>query len=107
MKENYEFTCLGVFVFAVLSLVIGSVMGGWVLSVLWGWFVQPIFNVPSLSIPLAIGFSMVVGFLTKQPSSTSGSKDKEISSLIAEVIVYSILYPLFTLFFGWVVLQFI
>lgn len=107
MKENYGFTYLGIFVFAILSLVIRSVMGGWVLSVLWGWFVQPIFNVPSLSIPLAIGFSIVVGFLTKQPSSASGSKDKEISSLIAEVIGYSILYPLFTLFFGWVVLQFI
>lgn len=107
MKETGGFACFGVIVFAVLSLFIGSMMSGWVLSILWEWFVQPIFNVPSLSVPLAIGFSMVVGFLTKQSTNNSDSKNKEISTLVAEVIGYSILYPLFTLLLGWVVFQFI
>lgn len=107
MKETKGFACLGVIVFTFFSLPIGSLMNGWVLSILWEWFIIPIFNVSSLSIPMAIGFSLVIGFLTKKSSSDENNKNKEISTLVGEVIEYSILYPLFTLALAWVVVQFI
>ncbi len=34
--------------------------GGWVLSVLWGWYVAPVFHLPLLLIGQAIGLNIVV-----------------------------------------------
>ena len=40
-------------------------LNGWVLSVLWGWFAVPVFGLPALSIPAALGVQVIVSFLTK------------------------------------------
>lgn len=38
---------------------------GYVLHLLWAWFIVPAFGLPAVSIPVAIGLSLVVGFMTK------------------------------------------
>lgn len=49
----------GILTFATVMMVVGSAVNGWALSTLWGWFIVPIFGLPSLTIPQAIGVSFV------------------------------------------------
>ena len=37
-----------------------TIWRGYVLSVLWAWFIVPLFGLPALSIPLAIGLMVIV-----------------------------------------------
>ena len=98
--------CLGLFVFVVIATIIGSIVGGYVLSIMWGWFVVPLFNLPPLSVPYAIGISLVVSFLTQPNYKSSPDKEKAISKVIAEIVV-GMFSPLMYLGIGWVVLQFV
>ena len=70
MKDNTALACVGLLVLAVVAIVVGAVMNGYVLSVLWGWFVVPVFSVPPLSIATAIGLSLAIGMLVKQGEHT-------------------------------------
>lgn len=56
--------------FTVLVIAI-MLLRGLVLSVLWGWFAVPIFHLPELSIPQAIGLSILVSMLCYQRDSNS------------------------------------
>ena len=53
------FVLVGVFVLIPVLLI----WKGFALSVLWGWFVAPLFGLPLLSIPSAIGICIVVGLI--------------------------------------------
>jgi putative Mn2+ efflux pump MntP len=57
-------------IFLVLETVfiigIYSVLNGWVLTILWNWFIIPVFHLPQLTIVQAIGVVMVIGYLTKE-----------------------------------------
>lgn len=87
-----------------LLLAFSSIWSGYVLSVLWDWFMVPTFNLPQLSIPAAIGIAMAMGYLTHQTSTNKDERDGwEVFGL---AVVVAILKPLFALVFGWVVHQF-
>jgi len=73
--------CLGLFVFVVIATIIGSIVGGYVLSIMWGWFVVPLFNLPPLSVPYAIGIILVVSFLRQPNYKSSPDKEKAISKV--------------------------
>lgn len=46
-------------------IVAGScILNGAVLKLIWGWFMLPIFGLPTLSLTQAIGVSLVIGFMT-------------------------------------------
>lgn len=99
MKLLYQ--AVGGVVLYVTRLVLGVLLGGWVLTVLWGWFIVPTFHLPWLGIVSAIGINLVVRFLTfqvidiKPPERTTGER-----------WAYSIavgLSPLVSLGAGWVV----
>lgn len=69
---------LFIFIFKVFGIVgliiVASIIRGYVLSIMWGWFVVPIFNLPSLGIAQSIGIAMVIAMLTHQYIPT---KDKD------------------------------
>ena len=92
---------VGVTGFLTISVAILSCIRGWVLSILWGWFVAPLFGLPLLDIPHAIGVVLVVGFLTMSQKS---DKDKEKRT---KYNISVLLSPFLTLFIGWVVTWFI
>lgn len=86
-----------------ILLLIGAVAAtysGFVLSVLWGWFFVPTFGLPKLSVPAAIGISMTVSYLTKDPIE---NQDQEFSDKMFSVF----LYPTFALVAGWVIQLFL
>ena len=47
----------------LIMIVLMALWGGYALSVLWGWFIVPIFEAPPLSIAQAIGISITARFL--------------------------------------------
>jgi len=104
-KENSAFTCLGLVLFAVLSVVVGSIMNGWAISVLWRWFIVGVFGLPLLSIPQAIGFALVIRVLTHQ--SKPKEPEKSTIELVVEIIATGILSPLMVVGLGYIVSLFL
>jgi len=90
------FAVLGVIVMAVVGIGVFSLWNGYVLTVLWRWFMVPVFNLPILSLPVAIGISLVIGLLTQQYQSIP--EDDRFKPF-----VYSILVPFVALAMGWIV----
>ena len=89
---------------SIVILLAAVILNGWALSVMWGWFIIPVFNAPPLDIAPAIGLAMVVSFLTarrKTESRTKGEKGKW-ENLLTELAI-AVLYPLMALAFGYVV----
>ena len=89
--------------------VLGPLWSGYVLSVLWGWFLVPAFHLPQISIALAIGISLVVNMLTAKSSSESveSGKDKGLSESFIRALAFACLYPLLALGIGAIVHAFV
>lgn len=83
-------------------LVFSSMWRGYVFSILWGWFIVPVFHLPMLGIATAIGVAMVVSFLTHQLR-----KEETDNTAYGEVFGLVFFYPLVFLGIGWVVHQFV
>ncbi len=64
---------------AILTLIIagGSIVNGWALSIAWGYIMVPVFHLPVLSIPAAIGISAIISFFTADYSYVKEELDKE------------------------------
>ena len=91
-------------VILVALFVFTSLFRGYILSVLWGWFMVPTLGLPRLSVVQAIGIAIVVSFLTHQDTSYIPKKERKRSGWESLGVV--ILYPLIALLFGWVVHQY-
>lgn len=103
MKKDSAATigCLALLV----SWPVLATWNGYVLSVLWGWFVVTTFEARPLTIPAAIGIAAVVGYLTHQISDYI-DKDKSTTQRYTETILLGLMRPAFALVFGWLVYQF-
>ena len=85
-------------------LVISSLLRGFVLVKIWGWFIVPLFHLPVLTLLPAIGLALVVGFMTYQ---YQYSKDeRSAGEKVFESIFLTFLYPLAVLLTGWVITLF-
>jgi len=105
MKDNeLGLACVGIGVLVSIALVGGTLMNGWVLSILWGWFVVPLFGVSQISLLQAIGLTAIINMLkstkvnTDKKSSSKGATEAIISAF---VIVF--VGPLVSLLFGWII----
>lgn len=56
---------LGKIVLNIVNLVASVTFSGYTLSVLWGWFIVPMFGLPALAIPAALGVMLIATYLTK------------------------------------------
>lgn len=83
-----------------MLMTIGFFWSGYVLSVVWGWFAVPLFHLPPLSIPAAIGVSLVIGFLTNH---RTGNEAKNDDVQWYTLLGYSLARGLFVLGIGYVV----
>jgi len=89
---------------AIVWIVLGPIINGWVLTWLWKWFAIPFaakqgYTLVELTIPLAIGIATIVAFLTHQMSTI----DDEYEKPALERLWGIILAPFITLLFGWIV----
>lgn len=86
--------------FVLLSAIVtavGSIWRGFVLTFLWGWYIVPVFHVPTLTIMPAIGISLLTGYLTHQ---ASGMQDDD---KVGNVITAIFIHPAAVLFIGWII----
>lgn len=95
---------LGGLALLVGTLVFAAIFRGYALSILWGWFIIPVFHLPPLSVPYAIGFALVVSYLTHQTIPSDNSDEHEsFGYKIFKVIIMAATTPAFALLFGWIV----
>lgn len=107
-NESKQSSCLILFLF-VITVAGGFIMNGWVLSVLWGWFVVPLFNIAPLTIPYAIGISTIFAMFVSKNKTMKDDKKYGSDDLpkIIESIAYVFLTPLIVLFIGYIVTLFL
>jgi hypothetical protein len=89
---------------AALLIAARMVWTGYALAVLWGWFMVPAFQLPALSVPMAIGVSMVLGGMTGLKRSHDEMSDP---AKKWQAFVYPFLSPAFALAFGWIVKHYV
>ncbi len=92
---------------AILLFPITAFVNGLALKVLWGWFIVDAFNAPPLTVPLALGFALIVGFLTARvdvmalgKSDERSESEKKAGFVVA--VAVSIGRPLLVLGFGYI-----
>ena len=107
IKGNDLTSCIGIVFSTVALIVIGALMNGWALTLLWLWFIVPIFNAPTLSLVYAIGLSLVVGFMMSKMEKTKSDKKDSFMETFITAAVYTIFTPLIYLFLGFLVKLFI
>jgi len=87
----------------VTLMVLGALLNGWALNLLWGWFLVPTLGLPDISIVEAIGISLVISFLTSNPtSSSSSSDDEDWSAIWGKVLGQTVGGPIFAVAVGWI-----
>lgn len=85
---------------ATTALVVASmVLNAFVVQYLWLWFVIPLFGLSALSLIQAMGFGIVVAFMTKQPEVHYENLKKDSTSNT----VVTFLRPLMYLGIAWIV----
>lgn len=92
----------GDFILAMVLLVFRAVSEGYVLTVLWGWFIAPVFGLPQLTIPAAISVAIVVEHVTVRETHIGKSEDAS-SGDVMRKFLNSIFRSAVTLLVGWIV----
>lgn len=80
---------------------LAAVVRGFVLQVLWGWFMVTTFALAALTIPQALGLSMTVSFLTYQISNRKPNTDTDHTAV--EMTVTGIMWSGMALAMGWII----
>lgn len=89
-------------IIVVLLLPIVITLNGFILTLLWSWFIVPQFSLPYLSIPMALGLATILSMLTHQTTDSSHNKDKTFTTICVEAFSR----PLSNLLYGWVITLF-
>lgn len=92
------------------ALTLGALWSGYVLSVLWGWFVVSQFpDAPRLSVVGAMGISIIVNYLTyhNDAASSKANDRRTTKDKLVEAGALLVLRPLFALALGYVVYLFL
>ena len=75
-----------VFVAGAMVLMIPAyIIHGWIITLIWAWFVVPYFHVSPIHIPVAIGFEMLV--LMLRPVHFTNTKDSKWWSIWVTVYI--------------------
>lgn len=94
---------LGIVIRVAALMVACSILNGYVLSVLWGWFMVPVFHLPQLPVAPAIGLALIVSYLTYQPEPNYQEEEETAGQRFARSTSLVLGRPLLALLFGWIV----
>ena len=87
------------------SIILGSILHGWALTILWRWFVVATFHAPALTLAQAMGIFLLVGLFRNNPP-TQKNDDTAIDR-VAKAIGGMLFSPLVSLGIGLIVKQFL
>lgn len=93
------------FIGGLVVLVGADLLNGWVLSILWRWFIVPTFNLPHLQVVPAMGIAVVVSHLTGHGGRSNSQDDDEesLGETVVKNVFYSVITSFLALFVGWVI----
>jgi uncharacterized membrane protein len=64
MKAKECVTAYCVAVIGIMAIFLAAIlMRGFVLTVLWGWFIVPVFGLPALGLAPALGLTVLLNYL--------------------------------------------
>jgi hypothetical protein len=86
--------CLGIAGVILLS----AIWEGYALAVLWGWFIVPVFKLPELRVPVAMGLVLIISFLSH---GSSPQKNEDLEWWVP--LLTLAIKPLLVLGFGWLI----
>ena len=92
---------LGIFAATILGFVWVAAWSGFTLSVLWGWFVVPMFGLPTLSLAQAYGITLVVRAAKGLDTRTEKNPDS-FEVMLGKAFVLAPFASGLSLLFGWV-----
>lgn len=93
---------IGYIAITIIVGVFSTIVSGWALAKLWAWFIVRTFDLPPLSIPAAIGFALVINYLTEHPTANK-KDDRAWSEVLLYAVVLAIFRPAFALGIGLIV----
>jgi hypothetical protein len=96
---------IGYIVITLIASAIGSIWSGYALTVLWGWFIVPAFDLAQIAITTAIGINVIITLLTVKLMDNA-KQEKEYGELLFEGFIKSLIIPAMSLLTGWVVTLF-
>lgn len=95
---------------AIIAIpLIGIFWGGYVLSVLWSWFIVPTLGAPSITYLQAAGLTIVVNtFLGRRghDADMKANQGKSGDEKVIEAITMALAFPAIALAVGWIVHSF-
>jgi len=100
VRKMSEVSLIGLVVLIVFPALV--IYDGFILKTIWNWFIPEIFGITPLTIPQAIGLSLVIAYF--KPSKSSDKDDDE--NPIVTHLIYPIAQGLFILFLAWITFQF-
>lgn len=101
--------CFGILAILLVAIVFDALISGWALSVMWLWFVVPLFGLPHLSVAQAIGLGLIVALFRNANATNASNPDgtrKSWGEIISGVLAV-LLSPLYILLFGLIVKSFL
>lgn len=100
-KSSYNLVML----LTIPLVIVGLFINGWAISTMWGWFVVPIFALPSLTIAQAVGVSCLLSLL--KPSSSDRRESRDTIEIIGNMISEALFVPVIAVGFAWIVTLFL
>lgn len=89
----------------LVAVIFGSIMRGWVLHILWGWFAVGSFNLAPIGITEAMGLSLIVYMFTGHLAEKKVAEGAGLLTTIGHMIGVLILGPMLALLMGWILFQ--
>jgi len=97
-----EWIAVGLLILLVL-MPLGMVLSAWVITIMWSWFVVPVFALPLLTKAQALGLSLLVGYITWQYTNTNSDSESGPWKWFGRAVGLAIFRPLLVLAISWVV----
>lgn len=81
---------IGTITTTLAIVVFITIYNGAVLTLLWRWFAVPVFGLPELSIPAAIGIILILDF-ARNPPAPKDSESEKWTEVLARSLVFSMI----------------
>ena len=98
------FSCIGMLFLVPLVLLVSTIVTGYVVSQLWGWFVIPL-GLPPITMWHAYGVSLLFNFMCPYLDTADLAKKDGITSgeLVGKALMLLVFRPALVLLFGYLV----
>lgn len=93
---------------SIPSAIVAIILKGWVIVMMWDWFVVPAFGSEPLTIPYAVGLIFLIGYLVKDVGADEvEEKAKWPAARQIKSIKWSFSAPLLVVSIGWIIHLFV